>query len=311
MPRGRRTTIPRWWRALSASFARCLGFWNEVFPKSANVFVAIPAVLLLASALRSRAQELLLGSAVLFLCGHSLVNGYMDGLLALYFTAAALIMARLCGLDGCKRPSAQEFPWLVSAGVLVFAILTLLKNEGAVGLMVLAAAATALCRREQRIRDLLRLWAMAAFALIPLFCWKMTCSQFGIQSNLAEEGIWTRLTTRLLQPGDSAAIAWAMLLRIEIILPFCVLLIFRLAGGGGRRWWFPAITCAIYAGVIALVYLSTPSDLSWHLRTSVDRTILPIAMLLSYVCVNQALDLPFVRRSAERIRPDGQLRFGE
>ncbi len=232
--------------SLSASFARCLGFWNEVYPKSANVFVAIPAVLLLASVLRSRAQELLLGCVILFLCGHSLVNGYMDGLLALYFTAAGVLMSRFCGLDGCKRPNASEFPWLVSAGVVIFAILTLLKNEGAVGLLVLAAVATALCRGERRFRDLLLFWVMVAIASIPLICWKVACVRHGIQSNLAEEGIWARLTMRLVRPGDSAAIAGAMLLRIEIILPLCVLLIGRLLGGGGRTWWFPAITCAIY-----------------------------------------------------------------
>ncbi len=124
---------------VSASFARCLGFWNEVFPKSANIFVAIPAVLLLASALRSRVQELLLGCLIVLLCGHSLVNGYMDGLLALYFTAAGLLMSRLCGLDGCMRPNACEFPWLVAASLMIFSILALLKNEGAVALLVLLA----------------------------------------------------------------------------------------------------------------------------------------------------------------------------
>ncbi len=159
--------------------------------------------------------------------------------------------------------------------------------------------ATALCRAKQNSRDLQRLWIMVALALVPLLCWKVACARSGIQSNLAETGIWERLTTRLLRPMESAAIAEEMLFRLEIILPLCLLLICRRVGSAKLTLWFPGLVSGIYSSVIALVYLSTPSDLSWHLRTSASRTVLPVAMLLSFVCVLQVWSIPGANRILE------------
>src|SRR5262249_22108097 len=85
--------------AMMASLARCVGSWNEIFPKSANMLLAIAPVLVLASALRSAIWILAFSCAVVALLGENLVYGNMDGLLALYFTAAAWLISLLFHRD--------------------------------------------------------------------------------------------------------------------------------------------------------------------------------------------------------------------
>jgi len=56
-----------------------------------------------------------------------------------------------------------------------------------------------------------------------------------------------------------------------------------------------AILAALAYGVVLyLVYLGTPHDLNWHLRTSVNRTLMPVMLLLVY-----ALAVLMDRRTAQ------------
>ena len=57
---------------------------------------------------------------------------------------------------------------------------------------------------------------------------------------------------------------------------------------GRKMSTFPIIAVSVlYLLAVAAVYLATPVDLTWHLQTSTDRTVLPATMLLSYLCVRQ------------------------
>ncbi len=289
--------------ALSASLARWIGIWNEIFPKSANLFVAVPPILILASFLRLLSQKLLLVSGILLFCANNIVNGYMDGLLALHFTAAALITSALCGLDDRTEITPRESTWLVPLGVLVFAAMTLLKNEGALGLLVLTLVGSIFSLARRQFAVTWRLLAMSAIASLPLLLWKLACSRRGIATDLDQVGMAARFWNRLSNPGDVAEIAAAMLLRAEFIAPASLLLACHLLNRGRKMNPFPIVVSALYLLAVAAVYLATPADLAWHLQTSADRTVLPVTTLLSYLCVRQISNPALVQQLLGGWRP--------
>jgi hypothetical protein len=54
----------------------------------------------------------------------------------------------------------------------------------------------------------------------------------------------------------------------------------------GEGWSDRRIAAAIYFGILLLVYLSTPRDLTWHLRSSADRTMMPVDLLLAFAVIS-------------------------
>jgi hypothetical protein len=295
--------------SLTASLARCVGAWNEIFPKSATVLAGMPPLLLLAAYLRSSIQQALFACIIVLIPGRALINGYMDGLVALYFTAAALIIATVCQLDGEESIQPADRKWLSACGILLFASLTLLKNEGSVALLALSIAASIATPRETRLRNLSRLWVMLAVAFAPVICWKIACARSGIASDLAATGVADRLLSRLAHPHDWLAISSAMVLRIEIIIPLLLLFMRAWLRGTDRFLSFVGLASLFYSAAVALVYFSTPADLQWHLRTSVERVLQPVALLLLFACL-KSLNSFLPGRIFDRARSSESISIG-
>jgi hypothetical protein len=287
--------------ALTASLAKFVGTWNEIFPKAATVLVSMPPVLLLTASLRSPTRKLVFACIVVLIAGRALVNGYIDGLLALYFAAAALVASAVCRIDGEESAKSTDRHWLTACGILLFAILALLKNEGSVALLTLGLAALIAALRETRGRDLLRLWIMVVVAFVPIACWKIACIRSGIESNLAESGVLDRMFTRLVRPQDWFAIADAMLFRASLIIPVVLLLAEAWFRGVDRTLRYFAVAAVLYSAAIALVYFSTPSDLRWHLSTSAERVMQPVILLLLFACAKLLnLSVPGLDSSSDK-----------
>src|SRR6185436_18053325 len=119
---------------------------NEIFPKFSSVLALAQPLFVLAAALRSNLQQVMLCCVLLFVCEASLIDGYMDGLVAAWFTAAALLVGILTGADAQADGGRAGRTWLMVAAGIAFAALSLLKNEGlpALGALLLAASLTKL-----------------------------------------------------------------------------------------------------------------------------------------------------------------------
>jgi cytochrome c oxidase assembly factor CtaG len=75
-----------------------------------------------------------------------------------------------------------------------------------------------------------------------------------------------------------AMLAKGRLAAAAILLLLAVLLARRLKLRTPLTTWFPALVAACYACGMVFVYMATPSDLAWHLSTSVERTMLPVTL---------------------------------
>lgn len=262
--------MPLW----SATAAKVVGHWNEIFPKAAATLLLLPPLLLIARTLRTWWAAGLFAVAVLEVGGRYLVDGYMDAFLAVY-AVAALAMAIQPRTDNAAGA------WFnLAAYAALSAVLTLIKNEGAVLAILVAVVATGtLLLRDRRMP-----WGLlAAFAvsMLPLLAWKLAVAGADLGNDLAQSDLKGQLLARLPDLAPTVLILKA-LLRSAVWVPLVLLLVLW-----ARTWRVSAARAALlvavaYFGVLFAVYLSTPHDLAWHLATSAKRVALPVQLLLMY-----------------------------
>lgn len=277
---------------LMAAVARLVGSWNEIFPKAITVVMLVPALLTIIASMRtlvSVAFFLLITTSV---GGIYLFNGYIDVLVALYGLAVLVLSVKI--------GSGEQKGWLdYFLLVLSVSTLLLLKNEAAVvGVLVgVMVSLHSLISRRQLPYGIVVAFVLGA---VPLVCWKLAVSHHGVVNDLAGSGVLTQLSKRLPNAFFTMFVLGKLLGRLWVLVPVGVLVI------GWKRWrHVPLVQIAVavsvgYVGVLYFVYMSTPHDVKWHLQTSVDRTVMPISMILSYAALF-AVDL-IIRNGGLKIR---------
>lgn len=262
--------MPLW----SATAAKVVGHWNEIFPKAAATLLLLPPLLLIARTLRTWWAAGLFAVAVLEVGGRYLVDGYMDAFLAVYAVAALALAIQQ------RSDATQGAGFNLAAYAALSAVLTLIKNEGAVLAILVAVVATGtVLLRERRMPWVL----LAAFAvsMLPLLAWKLAVAGADLGNDLAQSDLKGQLLARLPDLAATVLILKA-LLRSAVWVPLVLLLVLW-----ARTWRVSAARAALlvavaYFGVLFAVYLSTPHDLAWHLATSAKRVALPVQLLLMY-----------------------------
>jgi hypothetical protein len=262
--------MPLW----SATAAKVVGHWNEIFPKAAATLLLLPPLLLIARTLRTWWAAGLFAVAVLEVGGRYLVDGYMDAFLAVYAVAALALAIQQ------RSDATQGAGFNLAAYAALSAVLTLIKNEGTVLAILVAVVATGtLLLRDRRMP-----WGLlAAFAvsMLPLLAWKLAVAGADLGNDLAQSDLKGQLLARLPDLAPTVLILKA-LLRSAVWVPLVLLLVLW-----ARTWRVSAARAALlvavaYFGVLFAVYLSTPHDLAWHLATSAKRVALPVQLLLMY-----------------------------
>ena len=81
--------------SLSATLAKLIGHWNEIFPKSTNILLVLPAVLIQCFFLKDSKFKLMWLMFILLFSGRILINGRTDGLVAIYFVSCCLVIFKL------------------------------------------------------------------------------------------------------------------------------------------------------------------------------------------------------------------------
>ena len=262
--------MPLW----SATAAKVVGHWNEIFPKAAATLLLLPPLLLIARSLRTWWAAGLLAVAVLEVGGRYLVDGYMDAFLAVYAVAALAVAIQ-------PRRDAAEAAWFnLAAYTALSAVLTLIKNEGAVlAILVGVVAVGTVLLRDRRMP-----WGLlAAFAvsMLPLLAWKLAVAGADLGNDLAQSDLKGQLLARLPELAPSVLILKA-LLRSAVWVPLVLLLVLWARTRRVSAARAGLAVAAAYFGVLFAVYLSTPHDLAWHLATSAKRVALPVQLLLMY-----------------------------
>lgn len=280
--------------ALASTIGVAIGGWNEIAPKSAAVFAMVPALLLVASMLRTTEAMLLFVLLLTGFAGTELVNGQMDALLALNVGAVVLAaMAFATGarsVDGGVRPvdGIAESARSIRAALALAATIPLVKNEGLLALLILAAVLVVFRSSRARCKRAAPATALAMLLVFaPAAAWQLAVLLAGIRNDLVRSDTAAKLFERMMD-GASHALILDHLGKPAILTAAMIAVAWRYTSRRGGTD-VAAAFATLYLASLYAVYLATPYDLQWHLTTSASRTTL-LPLVVGAACLAAALD---------------------
>jgi len=270
---------PKLIAVMSAQIATIFGYWNEYLPKLSLIFLFIPLAITSISFFYQDKVYLLMLIPILWV-GDWLWNGYMDGYLALYFGMGILL--------GYKFFNSKCFLYLQASSTFLISCLYL-KNEGQMAVLVaiivftiyLFSTMDSIFTKNNNFYFISGI--VFIFQLIPFFLWSIYKLVWGIHNDLkiGSQAFFHRILERISNQSWSTIL---MEITDQIILPLVIflilLIVLRNYNGIVISPTFFGVTALLYTLGMIFIYLSTPYDLGYHLRTSIDRTMLPVAVVL-------------------------------
>lgn len=270
---------------LAAEVAYLTGFWNEYIPKISLFFMLVPAISWLFTFARRSFSFVALLLFIPFSFHRAMWNGLMDGFLALYFSIAMLLLGNYI---------ISSIPGDMIAGISCLITLLYIKNEGSL------AALTGFCiillvygteRKLSTLKSFLKNWrsyTAGVFMLAPFLLWGLYKHQWHLSNDLGlgSAAFFWRIINRLAD-GSYTLVFQFSYQQIEgallILGVVCVASFLR--NKPLAREIFPALMAALiyYSGMI-IIYLATPYDLTWHLGTSIDRTMSAVIACIFVGC---------------------------
>jgi len=278
---------------LAASEMFRFGYWNEFLPKLAMVPLLACYVFALLAGPRGLAS---IGAAcvtviALLAVGALLHDGYADAYAAL--PAAGALMATMRWLRRGDRQDAEH-----AFVLLGLALAT--KEEGRLFTLALAAglAPFLLSKRVRKVSARLLLapgsLATLVLALLPQLLWMVRAHTWGLRNDLRFDHAAMQRMTMRVHSGEFETIVRHLLAPRSPWFDAATSALLGLLGATAaikvvsvvltRRLQIVSVVClltgVVYFTELCFVYLMTPHDLGWHLKTSADRV-----MLIAFMCV--------------------------
>lgn len=292
---------PRLPASLSATLAQIIGHWNEIFPKSTNVLILIPALFVQCSFLRNKKAVLLWLMFVLLFTGRILINGSMDGLVAMYFVTNCLIIYNLFLEDHLlygkdKIEISRNKITLFFTGIFCGIILSLLKNEGLV-IIILLLTSVFLFKIYLKKKIKKNEVIFGILVLLPALIWKFLTIYNGIyptmigasiSSDLIGLNSFDRAILRLGEIDSYKLVFKYLLLNEKFIIALFIFLfcIYKSFQTNKLIYSFVITNALLYYILLYIVFFQTPADLSWHLNSSATRVMPSIAMILIFFSIS-------------------------
>ncbi|WP_327002756.1 hypothetical protein OHA72_47960 [Dactylosporangium sp. NBC_01737] len=198
-------------------------------------------------------------------------DGVSDAMCACAFAAGAVLLL-------FARPS----PGVLALALFLLSAAALMKNEGVSLVVALAVVGTVKFRRDPRRAALL--WTPVAVTAI----WSVTARLLDAKTDVLAAGAFSALLhgdpdtvdrlPMILTSMTGRIGSIVLLIAAAAVLANVFLRRARAALELGPDGWIWAVA-ALHTGALILIYLVTPYDLGWHLRTSVDRVTIVVALL--------------------------------
>ena len=273
---------PKLASSLSATFAQLLGFWNDIFPKAINIFIILPPMIFLVSFFKNKLLSILWLFLLLLLSGKLLVNGLMDGLLALYFVSSVLIAYKVS-----HTTEILEKKMLYILIFLFFSILTLIKHEGLIMILVVLLSCF--------IVDLIykkkfnyNLFVVGFLSLIPIFIWKFNFLLNNYKNEWVSYGSpINRIFDKLTNLDDLSSILLHLIFNEKLVISLFLFVFFsfKFFKKNKKLILYSSIVFIFYFfSLIAGIFISTHT-VETQLLHSGGRIFIPLALMLSFFSV--------------------------
>lgn len=279
---------------IAAQISTISGYWNEYLPKLSLYLVLLPGIIWMFSFARRTFSYLALFAFIPFSFSPWLWNGYMDGALSFYFCISLLLI-------GAYFKTSKKY-FLISVLVCML-LLVNIKNEGVLAMLsLLLGLLVCLVFRKIKLQSgkLKNIHLKPILGLvilcIPFILWSYYKKEWGLINDLGI-GSADSLTRFLSSIQDGGLITILKAVYPEIISQ---LILFSLFLFSAVAWkiklpssLIPVIlTTSLYFLGVTVVYLLTPRDLSWHLNTSVSRTMLMVngGLILAWYLIFEKIE---------------------
>jgi hypothetical protein len=258
----------------AASLATLVGGWNNIFPKIAFLLMFFPPLILSVKIFNVR-YHLLFLIFVLFILNVFLINGYVDALVAIYFTLSSYLVYDIF-------INKQNSFYYLFIAFCFFIILSLLKNEGAVLVVILLTAIIMINISKKKILQNYRKIIFLLFSIIPFLIWKITCINYNIKNDIINYDILNLLINRIFDYNSFIIIFKFLILDTKFILSIIFTLIAFNFAKNKKIFYLSLLVGMAYIFSLFIVYLSIPYDVEWSLSLGASRVIMPLTLLFSF-----------------------------
>ena len=262
--------------AFASSLAVLIGYWNEVFPKLSFSLIFLPP-LILTYAFLKKTQYLIFLSIVFFTIGKFLINGWLDGLVAIYFGLSALLMYLLMINTDNFFKNKSLFYYIAFC---FFVSLTLLKNEGTALLLILFVTTFSIKIFKGELKKDISKLIFLSFSFIPIILWKLFCYSKGMASH--HINIDMDILPRFYDLDNYKLIAYFLLLNEKFVICLAFFLLSFWINWNKEIFRFISIAILMYILILFFVFLSTPFDFYWQLNSTAARVIRTLNFSLAF-----------------------------
>ena len=260
--------------AFAASLATLVGGWNNIFPKLAFLLMFFPPLILSIKLFNVRYHLLFLILA-LFILNLHFINGYVDGLVAIYFSFSSYLVYDIF-------VNKQNSFYYLLITFCFFVILSLLKNEGIVMVTILLSIMIIINISRKEILQNYKKIIFLLFSLIPMLIWKINCINHNIKNAIINYDVQNILIDRILDYNSFKLIFKFLILDTKFILSIIFILIAFYFTKNKKFFYFSLFVGISYIFSLFMVYLITPYDLTWHLSSSASRVIMSPVFLFYF-----------------------------
>jgi len=268
------TLIP----AFASSLAVLIGHWNEVFPKLSFSLVFLPPLILAYSFFKDT-RYLIFLSIVFFTIGKFLFNGWVDGILAVYFCLSAFLMYFLI-ISNEYNKKDNYFYYLIA--LCFFATLTLIKNEGTVLLLIIFLATTLIKLFKKELSGNISNLILLSSSFIPIILWKLFCYSNGLGHEFLHTDIIANLLARSEDLNNYKLVSYFLLLNEKFLITLTFFFISCWVVMDKKILSFVLIISLVYIFILFFIYLTTPHDLYFQLNSTAARVVKSLSFFFAF-----------------------------
>ena len=269
--------------AFSSSFAFLVGYWHEVFPKSAFTFIYLPPLIFLSSYLNNKKYIIFL-SVLIFFIGQYLFNGGADGIVSVYFITCAFCFYYIF----FEKNNEKIDPIFYILTVLFCASLALIKNEGLALLLVIFTTTVLIKLFERKMlnSEFIKKILVLSVSFLPMLLWKLFCYKNNIANDYVNVHFLDQILSRISSLENYELFFHYFFFSNEkIIIALAIFLISFYVNFNKKLFYYSLLIFFSYLTIILLIHFSTPLDYVHQLETSSFRIVKTFTLLLGFFAV--------------------------
>ena len=262
--------------AFASALAILVGHWNEVFPKISFSLMFLPPLILIFSFFKD-VRYLIFLSIVFFTIGKFIFNGWLDGLVAIYFGLSAFLMYLLMINTDNFHKSKSLFYYIAFC---FFISLTLLKDEGAALLLILFVTVFLIKIFKGELKKNILKLIFLSFSFLPIILWKLFCYSKGIVNH--HINIDLDILIRFYDLDNYKLIAYFIFLNEKFVICLIFFLLSFWINWNKEIFRFILIAVLMYILVLSFIFFTSPYGFYFQLDTAAVRLVRTLNFSLAF-----------------------------